>query len=275
MEGFTNVKDIAISSLKSIITDFANAFPNLIGAVILLLVGWIIAKFAYKILVRVLKAIRIDTIGEKLGEIDFIKKSNMKIEISAIIAKFFYYIILFIFLISATETLGLTIVSEQISDLIGYLPRLLSAMIILLIGLLFADFVRGIVKSACDSMGISSGNIISGFIFYFLFITIGLSALSQAGINVEILNSNITLILGGIVLAFALAYGFASRNILSSVLTSYYSKNKIKIGDQLKIGSSKGEVIATDSTSITLKTDEGRVIIPMSELSKERIEIFD
>ena len=275
MEGFTNVKDIAISSLKSIITDFANAFPNLIGALVLLIVGWIIAKFAYKILHRVLKAIRIDAIGEKLGEIDFIKKSNMKIEISAIIGKFFYYIILFIFLISATETLGLTIVSEQISDLIAYLPRLLSALIILLIGLLFADFVRGIVKSACDSMGISSGNIISGFIFYFLFITIGLSALAQAGINVEILNSNITLILGGIVLAFALAYGFASRNILSSVLTSYYSKNKIKIGDHLKIGSSKGEVIATDTTSITLKTDDGRVIIPMSELSKERIEIFD
>ena len=275
MEEITNVKDIAINSLKSIISDFASAFPNLIGALVLLLIGWLIAKFAHKILKRVLKAIKIDAIGEKLSDIDFIKKSNMKIEVSSIIAKFFYYIILFIFLISATETLGLTIVSEQISDLIAYLPRLLSALIILIMGLLVADFIRGIVKSACDSMGIASSNLISGFIFYFLFITIALSALSQAGIDVEILNSNITLILGGIVLAFALAYGLASRNILASVLTSYYSKSKFKIGDQLKVGSSQGQVIASDSTSITLKTETGRVIIPMSELGKEKIEIFD
>lgn len=262
-----------IEALEDVFYQMLSVIPNLIGAILLFLVGWIIAKLVAKVLKRVLVTLRIDSVGDKLNEIEFIEKSNLKIVPSKILSKIVYYILLLIFTIAATETLGMETVSNLISDLIAYIPYVISALIFMVIGLLFADFIKGLVLTALKSLGVPSARMISNFIFYFLVITVAMSALAQAKVNTEFLNSNITLILGAIVAAFAIGYGFASRDIIANFLASFYSKGKVNLGDMVTINNTTGEVIAMDNSSLTIQTGDKRVIIPLSKLTTEKIEI--
>ncbi|MEK7257075.1 MAG: mechanosensitive ion channel domain-containing protein, partial [Bacteroidota bacterium] len=84
----------------------------------------------------------------------------------------------------------------------------------------------------------------------------------------------LTVILGGVVLAFAIGYGFASKDTMANFLASFYSKNKVKIGDIVSVDGSKGRVIAMDSASLTLQGDGKIIVIPLKKLTSEKVEIF-
>ncbi|HMR42829.1 MAG TPA: mechanosensitive ion channel, partial [Saprospiraceae bacterium] len=105
--------------------------------------------------------------------------------------------------------------------------------------------------------------------------TVGVSALAQAGLDTRFIMSNLTVLLGGGVLAFALGYGFASKNIVANFLASFYSKNKVKIGDIVMIDGIKGMVIFMDNSSLTLQSEGKKVVLPLSKLTSEKVEIFE
>lgn len=102
-----------------------------------------------------------------------------------------------------------------------------------------------------------------------------MSALGQAKINTEFIQSNLTVIIGGGVLAFSFGYGFASRDMMANFIASFYSKSKVKIGDRIRIEEVEGEVVGIDNTSITVKGNDRQIIIPLSKLTSENVEIFD
>ena len=143
-------------------------------------------------------------------------------------------------------------------------------------GLLLANMVKELLLTTFRSLGISSGTIISNFVFYFLFITIALSALSQASIKTAFIENNLTIIIGGIMVAFAIGYGYASRNVMANFLGSLYSKPKFRIGDIIEVTEIKGKIIGMDNTSMLLRTgDDRRIVIPLSLLTHNKVEIFE
>ena len=262
-----------IKILTDLVAQFAAAVPSFVGAILVFVIGWIIAKLLARLLKRLLKTIGVDKLAEKLNEIDIVSKSNFKIVPSELLSKILYYIVILIFAIAATDLLGMPAVSQLMTDIINYFPNLLTAGIVLVIGLLFSDFIKNIVLTACKSLGIPSANLIANFVFYFLFLAVVMSALGQAKINTEFLRTNLTVIIAGGVLAFAFGYGFASRDMMANFIASFYSKRKVQLGDHIKIGEVEGEVIAMDNTSITVQGDGSHVIIPLSKLTSENITI--
>ncbi|MEM7103456.1 MAG: mechanosensitive ion channel domain-containing protein [Bacteroidota bacterium] len=260
--------------LLELLSQFLASVPKIAAALALLIVGWILAKLISAAIKRLLVAINVDKLGDKLNEIDLIEKSPVNVVFSAAIAKIFYYIILLVFFIAASDALGLAVVSELIADLIGYLPKLVLAILMLVVGLLVANFIKNIVATACKSLQVPGGKVIAGFIFYFLFINIFLSAMEQAEINVDFLSSNLSLLFGGIVLAFAVGYGFASRDMMANLLASIYSKDKFKVGDVIKVGEVKGTIVRLDASSVTIETSKNQTIIPLSQLANDIVEKY-
>ncbi len=260
--------------VKEVLTKFASAVPNIVGALLVLLAGWIISKLVAKGLKRVLGSLKIDRLGEKINETEFAVKANFKIKISTFLSSLAYYVLMLIFLMAATDVLGMPVVSQMVSDLIAYLPRLLSALVLFILGIYLAEFVKNIVQATCQALGIPSAKVIGSFVFYLVFLTLTISALAQASIETALITSNLTVILGGVILAFAIGYGFASRDTMANFLASFYSKNKVKIGDVIAIDGARGKVIALDSTSLTLQGDGKIIVIPLSKLTSEKVEIF-
>jgi len=163
----------------------------------------------------------------------------------------------------------------MVSDIIGYVPKLISALILLAVGLVLADFVKGLVHSALTGLGLPSAKMIASFVFYFIFLTILISALAQSGINTNLINNNLTMILGGGVLAFALGYGFAAKDMMANFLASFYTKEKFAVGDKISIEDVSGSIIEIDNSSLTLQGDSKKVIIPLSKLSAEKVVIHE
>lgn len=260
--------------LEKLLYDFASAIPSFVGAILVVFIGWLVAKFVAKVVKKVLARIGVDQLAEKLNEIQIVHKANIKIVPSVLLSKMLYYILLLIFMIAGTELLGMPAVSQLMSDIINYVPHLISAMIVLVIGLLVAEFIKNIILTATKSLNIPAGRFIASFVFYFLLITITMSALSQAKIQTEFITSNLSIILAGGVAAFAIGYGFASRDLMANFIASFYSKSKIKVGDVIAIDGAEGLVIALDATSFTLQSDGKKVIIPLSKLTSEKIEVF-
>ncbi len=259
---------------EGLLTNFAAVIPNLMGALAIFIVGLIISRIAARFTRRLLVAVGADKLAERLNEIEIVYKSNIELVPSKLLSKVVYYFLLFIFVIAATDVLNMQVISEMMGEILNYVPILISAMVVFVIGLLISDFLKNIVKTACESLGIPAAGLIANVVFYFLFLNIAMIALSQARIETEFIQDNLSIILAGIVLAFAIGYGFASRNIVANFLASFYQKGKVNIGDTIGIEGVRGKVVEMDSSTITLQAEGRRVMVPLSKLASEKVEIF-
>ncbi len=248
--------------------------PNLIGAIAVFLIGWLLSKMIAKVIRKLLGRVGIDKLAERLNEIEIVYKSNIRIVPSILLSRIVYYMLMLVVVMAATDVLKMEAVSKLVNDIINYIPSLLTAMMVLAIGILAADAIKNAVHTACKSLAIPAAGVISSVVFYFIFINVLMMALSQAKLQTGFIESNISIVLAGVVGAFAIGYGYASRNIVASLLSAFYNKDRVKTGDIIRIEGVEGQIIAVDSTSFIVRTDDGRqVVIPLHKLSSELYEI--
>jgi len=254
-------------------SDAASGFVRFLGAALVLIIGAIVSKVVQKVILKILKSINIDKFGDKLKDIDMF--ASLDFLISEVLAKLVYWVIFFVFIIAATSILQIDALSQTMVDLIGYLPKVLSAIVIFLVGVFIANVIKEFITNTALAMNIGIGRIIGVIVFYFLVVMFIIVALNQAGIDTRILNENIQLILGAVLLAGALGYGLSSRDLMSNMLGSYYIKDKFSAGQKIKFSNYEGIIISKTNTSITIKKDNGnKVVIPLSKIAREEVEII-
>ena len=260
--------------LEKLISDFLTVIPKLAGALTLLIVGYVLSKAVIKLLTVILSKIGVDKLTEKLNDIDIVQQNNVQVKLSTILGNVVFYLMMLFFLIAATDVLGMPAISQLISDIINYIPNLVIALVVLMFGLLASNLIKGIVLTACKSFGIPSAGIIGNFVFYFVFLTAFITAMGQAKIDTSFVKNNLSIILGGGVAAFALGYGLASRDVMANFLGSMYSRKRFREGDVIKIGDTVGRIAGMDNTSVVLNAPDCQIIIPLSKLMKESVEIL-
>jgi hypothetical protein len=260
--------------LEQLLSNFLSVVPNVVGALLVFLVGYILARMVAKVLSILFSKMGVDKLADKLNDIDMVQQYNLKISFSLIIAKVFYYLILMFTLVAAAETLGMPAISKLISDIITYIPNLLIAIVILNFGLLLANAIKGMVLATCKSLAIPSAGLIANFVFYFVLLTVGISALGQAKVDTDFVKNNLSIILGGGVAAFSIAYGLASRDVMSNFLGSMYSRRRFREGDVIRVGDVVGRIAAMDNTSVILNAPDKQIVIPLSKLMRETVEIL-
>ncbi len=270
-----NITQILINTFQTLIAQFISFVPKLIGAVVVLGIGTLVARIVSALVGRVLKQAGFNRLGDKLNEIDVIRQLQTEIKLSEIVAKVLYYFILLVFITAATETLGVAAITGMVTSLVNFIPKLIAAAIMLQVGVLVADVLKKGVISLCASFNIASGRLLGTVVFaFFLLITI-ISALGQAGINTELLESSFNLLIGGVIFAFAVGYGLASRDVMANLLSSFYTKNKFKEGQRIRVEGISGQIVSVDSTTLTLKTGDSITTIPMQLLQTKTVEFLD
>jgi len=235
----------------------------------------LVAKGLAVITKKVLERVGFDKIGDKLNEISIVKQLQTEIKLSHIVSKVLYYFIMLGFITDATKTLGVGAITSLVEKLVNFVPQLIVAAIMLQIGVLVSEAIKNAVTSICKSFNVPSAKLIGNIAFSFFLVITVISSLGQAGINTELLESSFNLILGGIIIAFGIGYGFASRDILSNILSSFYTKNRYKEGQIIQIDDIKGEIVAFDTTTITVQTGDSKTVFPLQTLQTKNIQIFD
>lgn len=275
MKPTLNFTDTLFATFNDMIRSFMTFFYNLIGAILILLIGWGVAKMVAAVTKKMLERIGADKIGDKLNEIDAIKGLKLEIKLSSIISKVLYYFILVFMLRPAADTLGVPAISDMAKLLVEFIPKLISSALMLSAGIFLADTLKSFVITLCKSFNIAAGKLIGTAIFFFLLIIFVIQSVAQVGINTSLLESSFNLLVGGIIFAFAIGYGFASKEILLNIISSFYSKNRYKEGQIIAIDGIKGEIIAMDNTTITLKTGDSKTIFPLQVMQSKTITVFE
>ncbi|MBK9565281.1 MAG: mechanosensitive ion channel domain-containing protein [Saprospiraceae bacterium] len=260
-------------ALLDMLLSMVSAIPRFITAAIILIIGYVFGKMVMKLVSKAIEKSGINKFGEQLNNIDILAKNNISIKISTVLGKMVYYCIMLIFVMTAVGALDMPVLADLIQNFIIFIPNLIAAFIILLGGLLLADTLKNIVHATCKSLGMPSANIIASFVFYFIFVNVIIVALSQAKINTEFFGQNISIIIAGGVLAFSIGYGFASKDLVASFLASYYTKDKLNVGDKVTLNGVTGTISNVDKSSVTIRSENKSVIIPLNKILQDNIEI--
>jgi small-conductance mechanosensitive channel len=133
--------------------------------------------------------------------------------------------------------------------------------------------IKKALQSVFESMGVGGAKIISSIAYYIILIFVLITALNQAGINTEIITSNVTMIIAAFLLAFALALGLGSREIVGDLLSAFYARRTYAIGDRIKTKKIEGTIEAIDGISITVKTEDSKLVIPIKDIVQDKVEI--
>lgn len=273
METINEWKNLTFDSLAAMGRDVALALPKIIGALIILLIGWIVTRIILFVLGKILKLAKVNTLSDKINEMDLFGKGDFKIDIVKIILGFVKWLLLLVFLIVAADILSWEIISTEIGNLLRYLPRLFSALALMMIGLYIGNFIKKTVKKIFDSLEFGGSNLVSNLLFYIIVIFISITALNQAGIDTTIITNNVTMILGAFLLAFAIGLGLGSRDVITDLLRSFYTRRTFAVGDKVVIGEHAGTVEAIENNSLTLVTKSGKFVIPIKDVVSEKVEV--
>lgn len=274
MEIINQLKSDTFQTINLLFYKIGDGLISFFFAMLLLIIGWFITKFILYILGKALDISKVDILSEKFNDSGILENSEIKVSIKAIILSFTKWLLLLIFFIIAADIMQWKIISEEISMLLRYLPKLFSAIILFMIGIYIANFVRKAIYGLFSSFDLSGSKIISSLVFYGITALITITALNQAGIDTTIITNNITIILGSFLLTFSLAFGFGSRDVIRRLLLSFYSRKNYEVGDKIKVGDVIGTIDSIDNITITLETPNGKVVIPIEKLTNSNVEII-
>jgi len=267
------MEKVDLSFLQDMLQNIIEFMPSLLAVIILILIGWIVIKIVSTVLRKALKVAKVDKLGDKMKEIDIFRNVNFKV--SDIIIKTVKWIIILTLIISAAQILGLRMVSDGVTAIIAYLPKLFTAIAILIIGIFLANIVKNGILSAFKALDIGGGKVIGNIVFFAITIVIGITALNQAEIDTQMITNNLTIIFGSFLLAFTIAFGLGSREIVQRLLFGFYSRKNLKVGQKVKIEDVKGTIDAIDNIYLILKTEEGKFIFPIKEVNDKIIQVMD
>ena len=196
-------------------TSFTNAtdyLPQLIGALVILIVGYFIAKIVKRVLVKVLRAVKFNDVADKVGINSRLAKAGLKSDASGLMGKLGYWMIMFTTLTLFFSRLGLESISTLFTDVVSYIPRLLVGCILLIVGMFLANFVKDLVIATLKGGDFENPNLVGNIAYGGIMFLVVSMVLNQIGIGGDIVNTLVTSVLGGLSIATAIAFGLGGKD---------------------------------------------------------------
>jgi hypothetical protein len=271
---FSLQTDFDFSFLQNLWYSFVNFLPQLLKGIAFLIIGWVFIKFVLYIIKKALGLTNIDALPEKLNVDEIFGNTAIKIQPTKIIITTIKWILIFVFIIISSELLGLKMVSTHLSNLIAYLPKLISALVIFAVGIYVANRVKKAISSSFTSLELTGGNLVGNIIFYIISIIVSVTALNQAGVNTDLITNNLSIIFASILAAFTISFGLGSRDVIKRLLFGYYSRKNLQIGNRIKAEKFEGVIQSIDNISVVVKNKESILIIPIKEIVDNPIEVL-
>ena len=176
-------KNTVVEAMTALWTKVAGFVPNLIGTLIIVIAGYFISKLLGRLTTTVLQKVKFETASERVGLNETLTRVGIAATASEIVGKLVFWLFMLTFLISASETLGLENVSKTIDTFVEYMPQVIAAALITVLGLMLAHFVRQVVETAVDGMGFAYAKPVARLAHIILLIVVGILAIDQLGIE--------------------------------------------------------------------------------------------
>jgi hypothetical protein len=220
----TNWLDTTVIALKGLWVGFIDFIPNLIGALLVFVIGWVIAVAVGKLVAEVLKKIRFNQIFEKGAWKTALEKAEIKVDAAAFIGAIIKWVLLIAFLIAALQILGLSQLKDFFVDVLNYLPNVVVASFILVIAIIIADILEKVVRATVEGVKVGYGQLVGAIIKWSIWIFAILAILLQLGIAQDLVKTIIQGVVALIVIAGGIAFGLGGKDVAADILQNLKDK---------------------------------------------------
>src|SRR5579884_4389714 len=196
--------------------------PALIGALVILFAGYLLAKVLEKLTERGLRRIRLNNLLERAGVIQAVERSGTHVNPSRVLANLVFWLVMFTVILLAANALGLDSLANVVSTLVSYIPSVIAAIVIILVGIVLGGFVGGLI--AASAGGVHGGRSLArigrgGVLLLAVFM-----ALQELGIATDIVTTAFAILFGAIALALALSFGLGNRELAGEITREWYER---------------------------------------------------
>ncbi|MFQ5419972.1 MAG: hypothetical protein ACE5FD_14375 [Anaerolineae bacterium] len=265
--------EVIRNALTNMVTNAISFLPTLVTAVLILGLGWIIARVVAVVVRRLAERLRLNDLLERTGVTAGLERAQIKKTGPELLSMLLFWIIFLNFLLIGLESVGLNAAVEPLRNLIAYLPRLLAALATLTTGVLLSQFLGRAAQAAMSSMGVEFHQEVGQGVNILLIIMVVIVVLEQLGIDASIMTNIFTNVITLIVAGLALAFGLGGRSVAQNVLAGYYAREQFQTGDTILIDGKEGvlEGISTLNSEVVIGPD--RLVIPNIRLTEEAVTI--
>jgi hypothetical protein len=216
--------NVMLEPIRATLTQVGVFLPKLGIAVVVLLAGWALARLARFTVAKGLRAINFNVLTERSGIDGFLRQGGIRSDTTDIFAVLVYWLVIFIALVIAFNGMGLTYITDLLGQVVLFVPKVIVALLILAFGAYFALFVGTTVETYCSNVGLKDGTLLGKIAQYAIIAFVVLIALDQMSIGGDIVRHSFLILLGGVVLGLALAFGIGGQKWAAGLLERWWPR---------------------------------------------------
>ncbi len=243
-----------LNSLIQIVTQILDFIPRLVNGLIILIVGYLISAFIRWLLRFIFRRVHLDQLMDRAGITNTMRSLGIRASISEILAQIIFFFLLLSFATSAFSLMGLTTVSNLLQNILQFIPKAISAAILVILGSMLARFLGNTITTVADNVNITYGKALGKIIEYAIVAFVMVLAVSTLGIDTTILTTSFTIIVAAAGLAIALTFALGSRESARNVIAGHYVRQNFRPGQHISLGDYSGTIRTTAGAYTVLDT---------------------
>jgi hypothetical protein len=218
--------DMLVEATREFLHQTAAFLPKLVLALLVVAIGWLLAKAARFAVERGLRAINFNVLTERAGTDNFLKQAGMRGDTTTLFGLVAFWVVILAALIMAFNGMGLSYVPDLLGRVVLFIPKLLIAMLIMVFGAYCAGLVGNAVQNYCVDARIADADVLGRLVRYAIMLFVVMIALSQIEVGGDIVQRTFLIILAGLMLAIALAFGLGGKDWAASLLQRWWPQHR-------------------------------------------------
>lgn len=220
---------VLLEPARTVLAQIGQFLVNVLLVFIILIIGWVISKLIKTIVTKALKAVKIvDLLSERSGLDDLLDKGGITYKLSDLIGVIAYWLAILVTFMVALNAMQLTIAADLLNRIVLYIPNIIAAMFILILGMFIATFLRNVVQATANNIGLVQSKLLSKAVEIIVILFAIFVAMEQLKIGIRITELTLSIILGSIGLGLALSFGLGCRDLAGKVIEDFVDKLKKK-----------------------------------------------
>ncbi|MDP1852625.1 MAG: hypothetical protein Q8L26_00225 [Candidatus Omnitrophota bacterium] len=221
-------KTILFEPVSNLLNRIGTLVSNLLLVIVILVIGWLIAKLVQNLITRLFKLIKIDSIADQIGANSFLSKGGIKLTLAELIGAICYWLVVLIVIMVAVNAVGLTVAADLLNRMVLYVPNVIIAIIVLALGIFLSTFLAATVRTAAINAGIEQAKILAKVVEVAIAVLAVVIALEQLSIGAAVINILITIVLASLGIGFALAFGLGCKDLVGKMVSEAVEKLRKK-----------------------------------------------
>ena len=222
MATLNSVSDTLLSLLNEVLL----YIPKVISAAILLIIGYIIARIVRGALTKGLRLVHVDQLADRAGISGMLQRAGVRMDAARLLATIVFWWIFLMFIENALNALALPTITAYLNAILGYLPRVFAAVLIVLVGALIANVVAGAIRGATAETGLTASGLLASLAKWFILLFTFLTAVTELDVAQSMIFILFACAVGMVALAGGLAFGLGGRETAAQIVNTWYSRNQ-------------------------------------------------